>query len=112
MPPLVSAIVPYYRAARYVRDTIDSLLAQTYSRIEIVIVNDGSFEGEDWILADYRAPSGRVVTQMNQGLGAERNFGIQQSSGRYVFPLDADNCAEPEFVARAVDLGDRPEVAS
>ncbi|HEV3056101.1 MAG TPA: glycosyltransferase, partial [Solirubrobacteraceae bacterium] len=113
VPPLVSAIVPYYHAARYVRDTIESLLAQTYGRIEIVVVNDGSFEDEDWILAELtgRHPV-RVVTQMNQGLGAARNFGIQQSTGRYVFPLDADNCAEPGFVARAVEvLERRPEVA-
>jgi glycogen(starch) synthase len=113
VPPLVSAIVPYYHAARYVRDTIESLLAQTYTQIEIVVVNDGSFEDEDWILAELtgRHPV-RVVTQMNQGLGAARNFGIRQSSGRYVFPLDADNCAEPEFVARAVEvLERRPEVS-
>jgi glycogen(starch) synthase len=113
VPPLVSAIVPYYRAAPYVRDTIESLLAQTYDRIEIVIVNDGSFDDEDWILAELTARHPvRVVTQMNQGLGAARNFAIQQTTGRYVFPLDADNCAEPEFVARSVEvLERRPEVA-
>ncbi|MGI8714106.1 MAG: glycosyltransferase [Solirubrobacteraceae bacterium] len=112
-PPLVSAIVPYFRAAQYVRDTIDSLLAQSYPRIEIVLVNDGSFEDQDWIVAEIagRLPVS-VVTQMNQGLGAARNFGVLQSQGRYFFPLDADNVAEPEFVARAVAiLEQRPEVA-
>jgi len=111
--PLVSAIVPYYRAWRYVIDTIESLLAQTYPRLEIVLVNDGSFEREDWIAAEI---AGRlpviVVTQMNQGLGAARNFGVLQSRGRYVFPLDADNIVEPEFVARCVEiLESRPELA-
>ena len=48
-----------------------------------------------------------VVTQMNQGLGAARNFGISQSRGRYVFPLDCDNIAEPEFVARCVEVLER-----
>ena len=53
-----------------------------------------------------------VVTQMNQGLGAARNFGVLQSRGRYVFPLDADNFAEPEFVARSVDMLEaHPELA-
>ena len=53
-----------------------------------------------------------VVTQMNQGLGAARNFGVLQSRGRYVFPLDCDNIAEPEFVARCVEILERrPEVA-
>ena len=53
-----------------------------------------------------------VVTQMNQGLGAARNFGILQSRGRYVFPLDADNVADPGFVDRCVEMLERrPEVA-
>ncbi len=104
-PPLVSAIVPYYHASRYVLDAIHSLLAQTYPRIEIVLVNDGSFEEQDWIVAEIAARLPVVVvTQMNQGLGAARNFGVLQSRGRYVFPLDCDNIAEPEFVARCVEV--------
>jgi glycogen synthase len=112
-PPLVSAIVPYHRASAYVRDTIESLLLQTYPRVEIVLVNDGSFEEEDWIVAELAAQHPVIVlSQMNGGLGAARNFGIRQSRGRYVFPLDSDNIAEPEFVARCVEvLEARPEVA-
>lgn len=112
-PPLVSAIVPYYRASRYVRDAIGSLLAQTYPRLEIVLVNDGSFDDRDWIVAEIAGQLPViVVTQINRGLGAARNFGISQSRGRYVFPLDADNLAEPEFVARAVDVLEHdPQVA-
>ena len=111
--PLVTAIVPYYRASRYVGEAIQSLLAQTYPRLEVVLVNDGSFDEQDWVVAELaaRLPV-TVVTQMNQGLGAARNFGVLQSHGRYVFPLDCDNIAEPEFVARCVEiLEDRPEVA-
>src|SRR5207248_6677636 len=48
--PLVSAIVPYYRGSRYVMDAVGSLLAQTYPRLEVVLVNDGSFEEDDWIV--------------------------------------------------------------
>ncbi|MGI8904031.1 MAG: glycosyltransferase [Solirubrobacteraceae bacterium] len=107
-PPLVSAIVPYYRASRYVSDTIESLIAQTYPRIEIVLVNDGSFEEDDWIVAEIAARLPViVVTQMNGGLGAARNFGVLQSQGRYIFPLDADNVAEPEFVTRCVEILER-----
>ena len=112
-PPLVSAIVPYYKAPRFVMDTIESLLAQTYQRIEIVLVNDGSFDDEDWIVAEIaaRLPV-TVVSQMHAGLGAARNFGVLQSRGRYFFPLDSDNVAEPEFVERCVEILEaRPEVA-
>ena len=111
--PLVSAIVPYFRASGFVRDTFESLLAQTYRRLEIVLVNDGSFDDDDWCVAEIaaRAPV-VVVSQMNQGLGAARNFGVSQSRGRYVFPLDADNVVEPEFVARCVEILEaRPELA-
>jgi glycosyltransferase involved in cell wall biosynthesis len=112
-PPLVSAIIPYYRAHRYVREAVQSLLAQTYPRLELVLVNDGSFEEHDWIVAELAARMPvTVVTQMNQGLGAARNFGVLQSRGRYVFPLDCDNIAEPEFVARCVEILERrPEIA-
>ena len=110
--PLVSAIVPYFHASRYVRETIESLAAQTYPRMELVLVNDGSFDEDDWIVAELAARFPlTVVSQMNQGLGAARNFGVLQSQGRYFFPLDADNLAEPEFVARGVEILERrPQV--
>jgi glycogen(starch) synthase len=112
-PPLVSAVIPYFRSARWVRDAVDSLLAQTYSPIEIVLVNDGSFDDEDWIVAELAARQGvTVFSQTNSGLGAARNFGIAQTRGRYVLPLDSDNMIEPGFVARCVEILERrPEVA-
>ncbi len=111
--PLVSAVVPYYRSSRFVADTVRSLLEQSYPRLEVVLVNDGSFEDEDWVLAELAAGAPVVVvSQMNGGLGAARNFGISQCRGRYVFPLDADNLAHPEFVQRCVRLLEsRPELA-
>ena len=106
--PLVSAVVPYYRGSRFVMGAVESLLAQTYSPLEIVLVNDGSFREEDWVLAEIAARLPVVVvTQMNQGLGAARNFGVLQSRGRYVLPLDCDNIVEPEFVARCVEILER-----
>ncbi len=112
-PPLVSAVIPYYRSAAWVRDAVDSLLAQTYSPIEIVLVNDGSFEDEDWVLGELAARQGvSVVSKANAGLGAARNFGVAQTRGRYVLPLDSDNTIEPGFVARCVEILERrPEVA-
>jgi glycogen(starch) synthase len=110
--PLVSAIVPYYRSSLYVRETIQSLLQQTYSRLEIVLVNDGSFEDDDWVVAELSAHAPIiVVSQVNSGLGAARNLGISQSRGRYVFPFDADDLVHPAFVERCVDVLEwRPEV--
>lgn len=105
LPPLVTAIVPYFHMQDYIEETVESLFAQTHPRMEVLIVNDGSFSASDRVLAELatRYPIG-VVTQTNHGLGAARNFGVSQSRGRYVLPVDADNVVEPSFVAWAVDL--------
>lgn len=104
-PPLVSAVVPYFRTHRFVCDTVESLLAQTHPRMEIIVVNDGSWTEEDEVLAELsaRLPV-TVLHQPNAGLGAARNFGIRQCRGRYVLPLDSDNMVEPGFVARCLGL--------
>lgn len=111
--PLVSVVVPYHRMHHYVEDTLRSALAQTHDAVEVIVVNDGSFEPEDRELLrlSVRWPVA-VVTQPNQGLGAARNAGIAQARGRYVLPLDADNLLEPTFVARCVEiLESDPDVA-
>ncbi|WP_320670275.1 glycosyltransferase [Patulibacter defluvii] len=105
-PPLVSVVVPYFRLERYVAATLDSVAAQTYPRIETIVVNDGSLRDADLeAMAEAAAREGVVVvTQANSGLGAARNFGISQAAGRYVLPLDADDVLEPTFVARMVEI--------
>lgn len=104
-PPLVSVVIPYYAMARFVEDTVASVFTQTYRRLEVLLVDDGSLDPEDGVLAElatrYRL---RILLQPNGGLGAARNFGIAQSRGRYVLPLDADNVLEPTFVERCVTL--------
>lgn len=104
--PLVSVVIPYFRMARFVRETVDSVERQTYPAIETIVVNDGSFAPEDGDVLDELEgrPRVRVLTQVNHGLGGARNAGIAQSRGRYVLPLDADNLIEPTFVARCVEL--------
>ncbi|EHN10974.1 glycosyl transferase [Patulibacter medicamentivorans] len=103
--PLVSIVIPYHRMHRFVTETVDSAFAQSYRRIEVLLIDDGSFGPDDGVLAELatRYPL-TVLSQPNRGLAAARNFGIGQSRGRYVLPLDADNLLEPEFVARAVAI--------
>jgi glycogen(starch) synthase len=112
-PPLVSAVVPYHATSAFVREAVSSLLAQTYPRLEVLLINDGSFAESDWVVAELAARRPiTVLTTPNAGLGAARNFGIRSARGRYVFPLDADNAAEPSFVERCVEvLEARPEFA-
>lgn len=103
--PLVSVVIPYFGLDRFVEDAVGSVFEQDYERIEVVVVNDGSWRPEDAVideLAD-RFPI-RVLAQRNSGLSRARNAGILQSRGSYVLPLDADNMLCPTFVSRCVAL--------
>jgi glycosyltransferase involved in cell wall biosynthesis len=108
--PLVSIVIPYFELEEHVEETVDSALAQTYRRIEVIVVNDGSLRERDAFLFDLeRLDRVSVVTQANAGLGAARNFGIANSVGRYVLPLDSDDVILPTFVERCVDLLERQQ---
>jgi glycosyltransferase involved in cell wall biosynthesis len=112
-PPLVSVVIPYHRLHEHVEETVESVFAQTYPRLEVMIVNDGSFFDEDWILAELatRYPL-TVLTQMNAGLGAARNFGISQARGSFIVPLDPDDTIEPIFIDRCMEVLERqPDLA-
>jgi glycogen synthase len=111
--PLVTAIVPYYRAAEHVEEAIDSFFAQTHPRVEAMIVNDGSFEEDDEVLLRLaERPGVRVVTQLNGGEATARNVGVKLAEGEFLVMLDADNVLEPEFLERALEaLRSEPELA-
>ncbi len=111
--PLVSGVVPYFRASAHVEEAVGSLFAQTHGNMEAIIVNDGSFEVEDEVLQRLTEREGvRVVTQLNSGEAAARNLGTLLAEGDFLLMLDADNVAEPEFVARALEvLRHEPELA-
>jgi hypothetical protein len=101
--PLVTAVVPYYRGHLYVREAVDSLLAQSHRNLEVLIVNDGSFTAEDEVLDELAQESRvQVVTQLNRGDLAARTLGIRLSGGDYQLVFDADNVLEPDFVARTL----------
>jgi glycogen synthase len=103
--PLVSVVIPYFKLDRYIEDTVRSVFEQDHPRLEVIVVNDGSFRPEDLVLAELasRYPI-RVVTKENAGLGRARNVGIRNSNGRYVVPLDADNMIRPSFVSRCLEV--------
>jgi glycosyltransferase involved in cell wall biosynthesis/GT2 family glycosyltransferase len=103
--PQVTAVVPYYRGHRYVAEAVGSLLAQTHRALDVVLVNDGSFEAEDALLGELGAdPRVRLVHQLNKGDAWARNLGIALAEGEYLMMFDADNVLEPEFVGRALEL--------
>jgi glycogen synthase len=103
--PLVTGVVPYYRCSDHVEEAVGSLLEQTHPNMEVVVVNDGSFEESDDVLlrlADN--PDVRIVTTLNRGDAAARNLGACLARGEYIAMLDGDNVLEADFVSRALDV--------
>jgi glycosyltransferase involved in cell wall biosynthesis len=95
---LVSVIVPAFNAATYIRQTLDSVLAQTYRTIEVIVVDDGSEDTTADIVEEFVAkdPRVRLIQQSNAGVGAARNTAIREARGTYLAPLDADDLWSPE----------------
>ena len=110
--PTVSVIIPCYNHGRYLDEAVDSVLAQTFNDLEIVIVDDGSSDAATVALLDgYQRPRTTVLRTTNMGLAAARNNGIAAASGTYILPLDADDRIEPTYLEQAVEvLAGRPEV--
>ena len=96
---MVSIIVPAYNVEKALSRSLDSALAQTYSPIEIVIVDDGSSDGTGAVADQYAAEhsSIKVIHQENQGVFKARLNGIQQAAGKWIGFLDADDEMEPEM---------------
>lgn len=91
----ISVIIPTYNHGKYLEEAINSVLLQTYSTIEIIVVNDGSTDNTADILKPYLSRI-HYFQQENKGISAARNAGIQQATGDYLAFLDADNkwCAD------------------
>lgn len=103
MQAKVSVIIPSYNAAKYIKEAVDSALAQTYENIEVVVIDDGSTDNTKKILAPY-AEKMRIkyVYESNKGLAGARNAGIKNSQGEYIAFLDADDIFLPEKVEEQV----------
>lgn len=103
--PLVSVIIPAYKAAEFIGETLDSVFAQTFTRHEVIVINDGSPDTEDLERVLQRYPSNlRYIKQENQGAAAARNAGLRTASGDYVAFLDADDTWLPTFLEKQLDL--------
>ena len=101
--PLVSVIVTVYNTAQYVGEAIDSILAQTYSPMEVVIVDDGSTDNVQDVLAAYSGRI-RVIRQENRGPAGALNTGVQAANGDFMAVLDSDDVWMPDKLARQMTL--------
>jgi glycosyltransferase involved in cell wall biosynthesis len=91
LEPLVSVIMPVYNAAAFLRETVQSVLSQSYQNFELIIVNDGSKDNSEEIIKAFADQRIKYFFQENQGQCAASNFGISQSKGDYIKFFDADD---------------------
>jgi glycosyltransferase involved in cell wall biosynthesis len=111
--PLVSIIVPCYKQAGFMAETLDSVISQTYTNWECIIVNDGSPDNTEEVAHIYLAKDPRFLyqKQQNMGLSEARNNGIRRSHGTYILPLDSDDIIADTYIEKAVAVfNEQPSV--
>ena len=98
---MISIIVPVYNAEVWLRDALQSILYQTYTDFEVVMVNDGSTDGSEKICRDFADsdPRFRLISQPNSGVSAARNNGIDHANGEWIAFMDADDIMPPDALA-------------
>lgn len=100
MEDLISIIVPVYKVENYLKKSIDSIINQSYKKIEIIIVDDGSPDKCGKICDDYSKKDNRikVIHKKNGGLSDARNVGIENSNGKYISFIDSDDYVEYNYI--------------
>lgn len=107
--PLVSVVVTSFNYGQFVGDAVDSVLAQTFKDLEVIVVEGGSSApASRFVVAGLKRPRTRVLMQgEGHRAGANRNFGISQARGRYICCLDADDTLAPTYLEKALFLLER-----
>ena len=93
--PLVSVVMSVYNGEKYLREAIDSILNQTFTDFEFIIINDGSTDGTLKIIKSYKDPRIVLISRENKGLVASLNEGIKKAQGKYIARMDADDISLP-----------------
>lgn len=96
--PLISVIVPIYNVAPYLKECLDSLLSQTHTHLEIIMVNDGSTDESESIAREYLSdPRFSLICKENGGLSSARNFGMSKASGDFIGFIDSDDYVDKSY---------------
>ena len=102
---LVTIAVPVYNVSEYLPRCIQSLLEQTYQKIEILLLDDGSTDESFEICRQYAQKDNRIhaIHKENEGVSATRNYGINKASGKYICFVDSDDYVEKDYIAALVE---------
>lgn len=103
----VSIIMPVYNAEKYLNEAIESILNQTYTNFELILINDASTDNSKEICMEYSEKDSRIVllenNSVNHGPGPTRNIGLDHATGKYIYFMDADDWADNNLLECAVD---------
>ena len=105
----VSIIIPIYNAENYISLCLDSVRKQTYEKLEVILIDDGSKDASGSICDDYanKEPRITVFHRENAGVSASRNFGLEKAQGEYILFADADDTMEPKLIQECIKLAKR-----
>jgi len=106
-PPYVSVVMPVYNGEKYLREAVESILAQTFRNFELIAVDDGSTDDSASILASYHQQDERIVIlthSKNQGIVSALNRGLKIARGKYIARMDADDVSLPERFERQIEF--------
>lgn len=107
MNKLISVIIPVYNVERYLHQCVDSVLAQTYTNLEIILVDDGSPDTSPAICDEYAQKDKRikVIHKDNGGLSSARNAGLDAATGDFIYFLDSDDILHPDCIKILFEIG-------
>lgn len=107
--PAVSVVIPVYNSEKYVEKCIQSVMAQTLSELEIIIINDGSTDESGRILRELTQKDSRIVLleQANQGVAAARNQGVEKATGKYITFVDGDDYLQEDYIELMYNLAEK-----
>ena len=102
---LISIIVPIYNSSEYIQRCIDSILSQTLTNFELILINDGSTDNSIDVLKEYESKDSRiiVINKKNEGVSIARNTGIEMAKGEYIMFCDSDDYVHPQWCELLVD---------
>lgn len=102
---MISIIIPVYNAEKHLRRCVDSVLAQTHTNLEIILVNDGSTDGSEKICEEYRMKDSRITVlhKENGGVSSARNLALEHIRGDYVMFVDSDDWIEENMCGTMID---------
>ena len=105
MDTRISVIIPAYNIENYLARTLDSVLAQTYTNLEVIVVNDGSKDGTGAVIDAYAGRDGRIkaIHKENGGVSSARLRGVAEATGDWIGFVDGDDFVEPDMYQRLLD---------